>query len=277
MNLNSSSYKILEELMDGKNACIEEFDAGSVTLLDVGLNLEGNTDTALRVAEATLAGLGRIEMDDNIRVEIEKMPAVATLSSQMAGWCIKMGEGIALGSGPVRILAKKPKNVIEKIGYFEASDKGALILETPVALDRETCQKILEETGVKYLIIAVFSENSMTGLINVLSRVVEVGIFRLFNLGYDVKRILYARGEVPMIELSGNVMFGANDAIIYKGSVELKVNGWDPWLTRKAISKHSSAYGKPFRDIFREAGGNFYNIPADIFAPADLKVTDLGE
>jgi len=275
MNLNSSTYKILEKLGDKGNTRIEEFSTGRVTLIDVGLNVESDKDTGIRVAEAALAGLGKIELDNKIHVKIEKMPAVATLSSQLAGWCIKMGDKIALGSGPARILAKKPSDIVNKIGYSETSNKGALILETPVIPDRETCRKILQEAKVKDLIIAIFRENSITGLINVLSRVVEVGIFRLFNMGYDVNKISYAGGTVPMIRLSDNVMSEANDAIIYKGSVRLTVDGWDPGLTEKAISKHSKAYGKSFKEIFQEAEGNFYKIPADIFAPAELTVTDL--
>lgn len=275
MNLNLNSYRILEKLRDEENTKIERFDTKRVTLMDVGLNVESDLDAGIKVAEAALAGLGKININDKIHVSIEKLPAVATLCSQLAGWHIKIDGKTALGSGPVRILAKKPRGMIEKIGYSETSNKGVLILETPLPPDRETCRKILHEAEIEDLIIAVFRENSITGLINILSRIVEVGIFRLFNLGYDVNKILYAEGTVPMLGLSDNVMFEANDAIIYRGSVELEVNGWDPGLTDKAISRYSRAYGRPFREILREAEGNFYKIPVDVFAPAELRVTDL--
>jgi methenyltetrahydromethanopterin cyclohydrolase len=275
MNLNLNTYRILERLGGRGNTSVEDFNSGRVTLVDVGLDMECDLNTALKVAEATLAGLGRIDVDDRIRVEIDKMPAVATIGSQMAGWCIKLGGEIALGSGPVRILAKKPENVFERIGYSEASDIGALILETSVFPDREACEGILQQSKVGDLIIAVFKGDSLTGLVNVLSRVVEVGIYRLFNLGFDINRISYARGTVPMIEPSDDVMFEANDAIIYKGFVELKVDGWDSKLTGKATSRCSRAYGKSFKEIFQEAHGNFYKIPEDIFAPAELNVIDL--
>ncbi len=275
MNLNIKAYKILKKLGGERNVKIEEFDRGRVTLVDVGVNAEGDLDTGIKVAEATMAGLGKVGVDNKIRVRIDQMPAVATISSQLAGWCVKMGDKIALGSGPVRIPAKKPGDIIEKIGYSEDPDKGALVLETPIIPDRETCEKILKESNVDDLIIAVFRENSPVGLINVLSRVVEVGIFRLLNLGYDVNMISHAEGTAPLIKLSDDIMFEANDAIIYDGFVELKVKDWDPKITEKATSGYSKAYGKPFKEIFNKAGKNFYNIPADIFAPAGLKVTDL--
>lgn len=273
--LNTNAYKILEKIRDEENTRILEFDAGKVILIDAGLEVEGSRDIGIKVAEASMAGLGKININDKVHVEIKEMPAVATLSSQLAGWSIEIGGKHALGSGPARILAKKPDDVINKIGYSEASDKGVLVLETHLPPDRETCEGILKQTKADDLIIAVFKENSITGLINILARVVEVGIFRLFNLDYDVNGISYASGTVPMIKLSDKIMFEGNDAIIYNGSVELKVNGWDPKLTEKAVSGYSAVHGRSFEEIFLEAGGDFYEIAPDIFAPAQLKVTDL--
>lgn len=273
--LNTKTYRILEKIRDKGNTKVMDFDIGRVTLIDAGLDVEGDKETGIKVAEASMAGLGKIEIGDKVHVEIKEMPAVATLSSQLAGWCIKVGGKHALGSGPARILAKKPTDIINKIGYSEESDKGALILETHAHPDRETCRSILKQTKTENLIIAVFREDSITGLINILARVVEVGIFRLSNLNYDVNRISYASGTVPMIRLSDKIMFKGNDAIIYEGSVELKVDKWDPKLTEKAVSGHSEVHGRSFEEIFLEAGGDFYEIPPDIFAPAHLKVTDL--
>jgi methenyltetrahydromethanopterin cyclohydrolase len=69
-------------------------------------------------------------------------------------------------------------------------------------------------------------------------------------------------------------MFEANDAVIYHGSVSLATDGWDPALSEQAVSRSSRAYGKPFKQLFEEAGKNFYNIPSDLFAPASLTVKD---
>ena len=52
------------------------------------------------------------------------------LGSQFAGWRIKDGDQIAIGSGPVRALALKPKDVFEEIGYKDQSDKAVLTLES---------------------------------------------------------------------------------------------------------------------------------------------------
>ncbi len=47
------------------------------------------------------------------------------LGSQFAGWRIKDGDSIAIGSGPVRALALKPKDVYEEIGYKDSKRQGS--------------------------------------------------------------------------------------------------------------------------------------------------------
>jgi methenyltetrahydromethanopterin cyclohydrolase len=103
---------------------------------------------------------------------------------------------------------------------------------------------------------------------------VEVGFYRLLNLDYDLNQIISAEGSVPLIKPSKDSMFEANDAIIYHGMVSLTTDSWDPALSDRVVSRGSGAFGKPFKQIYEEAKGNFYDIPADIFAPASLTVQD---
>lgn len=42
-------------------------------------------------------------------------PAVSLFGSQLAGWGVKVGDFSAMGSGPARALALKPKKVFEKV------------------------------------------------------------------------------------------------------------------------------------------------------------------
>ena len=219
--------------------------------------------------------LGRVYIKDKrITVKIEKNPSVATLGCQLAGWAIDINGKNKLGSGPARILARKPGVVIDAIGYHESPENAAILIETDVLPNEAICRKLLEDTCAKKLIVACFSGNSMVGLINVMARVIEVAIYRLYNLGYDVNRIISASGTAPIPPMSKDIMFTANDALIYGGSVSLVVNEWDPKLTEMAISKASDAYGRSFKEIFLEAG-DFYKVDPGIFATAGLKVTDI--
>ncbi|MEM2918972.1 MAG: methenyltetrahydromethanopterin cyclohydrolase [Candidatus Altiarchaeota archaeon] len=278
MNLNESTYRILYELKKRKKINAEEFsfNGKKAIVLDFINTISSDDETALTIAEASLGLLGKISIEkQKLKVEVPEKVAVATLSSQLAGWKISIKGGNALASGPGRILAKKPEELVERVGYYEKAEKAALLIETDHLPDNETCKEILEQTNSKEILIVAFKTASYIGLINILARVVELEVFRLYNLGYDIGKILYAKGEVSIPKLNSNVMTNANDALIYSSFVFLKVNGWDFNLTDKAISMSSKFYGKKFSDIFKEYGNDFYKLPKEIFAPAKVKVVDI--
>jgi methenyltetrahydromethanopterin cyclohydrolase len=61
-----------------------------------------------------------------------------------------------------------------------------------------------------------------------------------------------------------------NDMVIYGASVSLKAGA--DFDVDKIPSSSSPDYGKPFAEIFKDAGYNFYKIDEGIFAPAEVKV-----
>ena len=280
MDLNKTAYRILEDITDYEGIESIRFDISGkkVIVLDLGITSKINKQIdqlAISVAEASMGGLGKVKINRNqINVKINKYPAIATMACQLAGWSIRIDGKNKLGSGPARILAQKPRDIIDRIGYHEHSSKAALLIETNILPDKKTCLEILEKTKSRELIIAAFRDNSQIGLINVISRVVETALFRLYNLGYDINRVVSCEGTAPIPKFSEDVMFTSNDAIIYGGSVTLKTMGWDEKLTKKTVSKVSKVYGRPFKEIFLKAG-DFYKIDPDIFAPAKLTIIDL--
>jgi len=281
LKLNQRAYELLNKTAEEFELRRIEYSVGvkKATVIDAGINAKfmqkKSFELGAKIADASMGCLGRTEIKNNaLEITIPEKPAVAALSCQLAGWEIPIGSHKALGSGPARIPAKKPAKIIDKIGYFESPRKAALILETDHVPDKETCLKILEDTKAEELIIAAFKGNTDTGLINILARVVEVGIFRLNNLGYDTKKIICAEGSVPIPMIPVDAMFKGNDSIIYQGNVGIKVDTWDSALTDKAVSSSSPVYGKCFQDIFNDALGDFYRIDANIFSPAEISVVD---
>ena len=193
-------------------------------------------ELAVAVAEASLGGLGKVRIKKGfLEVAVEENPAVACLGSQMSGWALEVGGKRALGSGPARILARKPKDVFERLNYSENSKKAVLCLESEVLPDEGVCRMVLEKTGAHELFVAAYRPDSVVGLVNVLARVVEMGVYRLNFLGYDARKIVSASGSASIPKLDENTMYSANDAIIYAGLVELKVLDWDDTLTSKCV------------------------------------------
>jgi methenyltetrahydromethanopterin cyclohydrolase len=210
-------------------------------------------------------------------------PAVAMLGSQFAGWRIKDGDSIAIGSGPVRALALKPKDVFEEIGYKDVSDKAVLTLESNVLPSDALIEKVATASGIQApnLIVVVAPTASIAGLTQVAGRVVEVGIHKLRTLGLSPAVIRFAMGYAPIPPLGKDfevAMARTNDAILYGGTVYCTVDYDDEAalqnIVNQAPSMASKDYGKPFLQIFREADKDFYKIDHGLFAPAVLMINN---
>jgi len=67
-----------------------------------------------------------------------------------------------------------------------------------------------------------------------------------------------------------------NDVLIYAGETFYVVDFDDEEelksFIEKAPSSKSPSYGKPFYEIFKEAGYDFYKIDPGLFAPAKITV-----
>jgi methenyltetrahydromethanopterin cyclohydrolase len=262
------------------------------TVIDAGVNVPGGFQAGKILTELCMGGAGKAQLGfkaygdvtlPSITVSSDH-PAVAALGSQFAGWRIKEPDGsIAIGSGPARALALKPKDVYEEIGYKDASDKAVLTLESNSLPSDALIEKVTGACGIKpeNLIAVVAPTASVAGLTQVTGRIVEVGIHKLRTLGLSPKLIRYAMGYAPIPPRCGEfevAMARTNDAILYGGTVYLVVEHDDEAALRKIVelapSGTSKDYGKPFLQIFREADRDFYKIDHNLFAPAVLMVNN---
>lgn len=282
LKLNNKACKVLEKVREFPGVIASEYSINgkSAIVIDAGVNAslpkEEQERIGLLIAEASMGTLGEASINDGcLDVRIPLYPPIATLGCQLAGWPIEISGKNALGSGPARILAKKPRKLMDKLGYSESSSDAVLILETDKLPNEETCARILKETDAQDLHIAAFRPQSTVGLINILARVAEVSIYRLSNIGFDVSVIESASGIVPIPKDPEDAMSAGNEAIIYKGKVNLSVRGWRSEVACKAVSSGSNSYGRSFKELLDLADGDFYKMDPGIFAPAKLEVTDL--
>ena len=140
ISVNRTAMKLVKKLCDNAEAygvTVKKKEAGAHPI-DAGIKAKGGFQAGRIITEICLGGLGEATLSSmkigdlrlpSISVHTDH-PAVATLGSQLAGWRIKSDDYLAVGSGPARALALKPKSVFKKIGYEDSSDKAVLVLET---------------------------------------------------------------------------------------------------------------------------------------------------
>ena len=262
------------------------------TLIDLGIKAKGGIAAGRFMTEVCLAGLGKTSVTTmsyedvalpSIHVETD-FPALATLGSQFAGWQIKTSDYFAMGSGPARAIALKPKELYEKIDFSEKSENAVLVLEADHYPTEEAVKYVAEEceTTPSKIYTLVAPTSSMAGSVQISGRIVESGIHRLTELGFDPKKILYGCGYAPIAPIhprAAKAMGRTNDAIAYGGVTFYSVDSDDDTklkeLVHRAPSSASKDYGRPFYEVFKAASFDFYKIDPGLFAPATFAVTNI--
>ncbi|HVP27518.1 MAG TPA: methenyltetrahydromethanopterin cyclohydrolase [Candidatus Bathyarchaeia archaeon] len=267
---------------------VEKTDQGT-TLVDAGVKAKGGFEAGRLTTQICMGGCAKVKIT---RKEYGKLelptifvytdhPVIATLGSQYAGWQIKEGDYFAIGSGPARALALKPKKIYEEIGYNDEYDKAIMVLETATCPPSKLIKGFAEDCGVSLenLAIILTPTSSVAGATQISGRIVETGIHKLRKLGLDTHTVMYAWGCAPIPPTHpkfAEAMARTNDAILYGGTAYYIVEYDDEEklkrIVEEAPSKASKNYGKPFIEIFKEANCNFYKIDPNLFAPAALVI-----
>jgi methenyltetrahydromethanopterin cyclohydrolase len=137
---------------------------------------------------------------------------------------------------------------------------------------------IAERTGVdpEDVDLLVAPTSSMAGNLQVVARSVETAMHKLFELGFNVDRVVSGFGSAPLPPVAADDLTGigrTNDAILYGATVTLFVRGDDDSLATigpQVPATASAVHGKPFLEIFEEAGRDFYEIDPALFSPAEI-------
>ncbi len=290
LSVNEKGLEIAEEMMDWA----EELKVKTIELknnahvIDCGVNVSGSYDAGLMFTDICMGGLCTTGISVHKVGEIPLAfidvttdhPAISCLGAQKAGWQISVDKYFAMGSGPSRALSLKPKHTYERIQYEDEYDHTVIALESNAIPDEKVMQLIADECNVpvENTIALVAPTASIVGSVQVSGRVVETGIFKLNELGFDTTQIVSGTGTAPIAPVVKDdlkAMGSTNDSVIYYGSIVLTTRGFDEELFKQVPSSTSSDYGKPFFKTFKDAGYDFYKIDANIFAPAEMTVNDL--
>ena len=300
MTLNESGLRIAERaLAEAVPLGIEAAASGGVRVIDCGVKAVGSDAAGLALAEVALAGLGRVWIEPAgghdaafaadwpacpwpvVAVQSDA-PVAACLASQYAGWKVGADGYFAMASGPIRAaIGREP--LFDTIGLRERPSAAVGLLEAAKLPPPEVCHKLAAAAGVRpeALLLLVARTASRAGTLQVIARSLETALHKLHEAGFDLARIERGMGRAPLAPVAANDLAAigcTNDAILYGGHVTLEVRGDDASLGEigpRAASRSSPAYGEPFASLFAKAGGDFYAIDPELFAPALVEFVNL--
>ena len=292
LSVNELALEIFENLAEYAeefNAAYHELDNGA-RIVDCGVSTRGGYAAGRAFTEICMGGLGEV----NFRMgQIKEFPvpfidvftdfpSVSCLGAQKAGWTIKHNNYFAMGSGPARALSLKPKHTYEVIEYEDDFDSAVISLESDHLPNGAVMEKIAEDcqVDVANVCAVVAPTSSIVGSIQVAGRCVETAIYKLNELHFDTRKIISGFGTAPVPPVRGPklAMGVTNDATIYHGRIMLTMKAPDiKDYLEKIPSSKSKGYGKPFNEIFKEAGYDFYKIDTSLFSPAEVIINEVSE
>ena len=210
MGINEMGFEVFEEMLDYADELqieVQELDNGTV-VADAGVKAHGGYGAGVYLSRLCMADLAEIQLTPfdikgvllpGIQVATDH-PVVSCMASQCAMWQIKANKYFAMGSGPARVLARKTRDLYEKIGFEESSDVAVIVLESNKLPDEAVSALIAEKCGIDPadLRIAIAPTDSIAGLVQVSARVVETGLHKLFTMGFDINTIKCGWGRAPI-------------------------------------------------------------------------------
>ena len=296
ISINREAMKVVRRVLDEAEALgvrVSRLSNGA-TVLDMGQQATGGWLAAKYYTLVTLGGLAEVSYEPfpigdivlpAVRVMVDR-PMEACVASQIAGWQLDPPgtPHAAIAAGPARALNRRePDHYFELIDYRDEHDEAVVAIQTAEPITPRIAETIAHGCGVKtedvYILVA--PNSSLVCAVQVSARIIEQTLHRLPEEGFDLTTVRYAQGYSvipPLIQDEVVAMGRINDSLLYGGASTLYVEADDDAVAdvvRKITSSASRAYGRPFLEIFEEAGRDFYQIPLDLHSPAVVHINNL--
>ncbi len=297
ISMNVAAKKIADKMFEDASSykLISTTLSNGTRLIDCGVNAKGSIKGGELFTKVCLGGISDVgisipgDLSDIMAMPAVKVktdfPALSTLGSQKAGWKIDVDGYYAIASGPAQAHKFINNPIYDMTGYVEESDVAVITLESDKLPDEKVADYIAEECNVKAenLTILVAPTSSLVGSIQISGRALECGVYKMFEvMEFDVTKITYAAAITPITPVdpdSVKAMGKTNDAIIFGGRAYYYIEPDEgeslEELAANLPSSASDNYGKSFLELFEEANHDFYNMPKEVFAPAQVIVNDM--
>jgi len=283
-SLTQTCLPVVEQLRRSEGIVQQQL-ANGATVCDVGIDAPGSLAAGVLLARLCMAGRSEVRISHGTiadvgwpQVEVATdEPVEACLLSQYAGWRINVGKFFGMGSGPMRAIAAR-EEIFQQLNYRERAYSIVGVLETGRKPDETVADYVADRCGMNpaSVLLCVAPTASLAGSIQVVARSVETAMHKLYELGFDVQRVRHGFGTAPLPPVAKDDLAGigrTNDAILYGGRVTLWVTGEDASIQElgpKVPASAANCYGRPFLEIFKDAGYDFYKIDPLLFSPAEI-------
>ncbi len=293
LSINQRALALAERLVNEAAALgvsVETLPNGT-RLIDCGIDVPGGLEAGRLFAEICMGGLGSVTLTHltlgdgwlpALTVSTDQ-PWLACLASQYAGWSVSKDSYFAMGSGPARAIIRAEEKLYEELGYRDEASVAVLCLESRTKPSAEIAAYVADRAHLPpaALTLLIAPTACLVGSVQVAARVVETGLHKLHELGFDLHQILNGVGTCPVPPIAKSDMRAigrTNDAILYGGQVHYTVRAEDAELERlidRVPASASSDYGAPFYEVFKGYNFDFYKLDPLLFSPAEIFMTNV--
>ena len=297
ISLNERAHAVfrrLSEAAEPLQVAVSELENGT-TVLDAGVGIDGSLEAGRLFSEVCLGGLAdvqlrQLQLDDltlpGVEVSVAQ-PVLACMASQYAGWAVNVPatdtskKYFAMGSGPARALHRS-EPIFADIDYRDPATLAVLTLESNRLPWPAVAAWIAGKCGVspERLFLLVAPTASLVGSVQIAARIVETGLHKMHEVGFDIATVRSGFGSCPLAPVAADDLTAigrTNDAVLYGGRAWYTVRTEDAAIEsviEGLPSVASSDYGVPFGELFRRHGGDFYKIDPLLFSPAEITITN---
>ncbi len=156
------------------------------------------------------------------------------------------------------------------------------VLETGQLPGEEVLDWVQKKTGgTPRVHLLAASTKSLAGGVQIVARSLETAMHKLHEVHFPMDQIISGYGTAPLPTPAKGTLDAigrTNDAILYAGRVVLWVRSEDERIAElgpKIPSGASPMHGRPFGEILKEAGGDFYKVDPMLFSPAEVVFCNL--
>ncbi|HUH98693.1 MAG TPA: methenyltetrahydromethanopterin cyclohydrolase [Anaerolineales bacterium] len=262
-------------------------------IIDMGVEEKGGFEAGRLFAEITMADLATCHLktytlSEDVSVMAVEIytaePILACLCSQIGGYPLSSGDFAAIGSGPGRAKAALAiDHSFQYTDYRDNSDEVVFGIQANQFPDEGMVRQVGRDCRVRpeNIYFLAHKTSSIVASIQVAARILEQTINKMIKKGFDLNTLAYARGSclVAPVDLNPEIAMGKiNDSLLYGGRSEFWVK-WDDQkiqeILPQLVTESSRDYGRLFRELFIEAGRDFYKMDLDIHSPAAVQIVNM--